>query len=152
MGLINRIKWIKNVKRNEGSDWAYMDAIDRDSFVLAFAPEHAAGAEKPAQGDVIVLFQTVNDSDNWPGGTYLTHLVLVDSLEAEDTGRDNYPRGRKVIVLGRTSPSTSLKSREIKMSFEHVNTGQLCAFDLFNKSDSPDENRRRMIELFMPHF
>jgi hypothetical protein len=152
MGLLQRIRWIKNIKRNEGADWAYMEDFESDSFDLAFAPEHAAGAAKPEQGDVIVLFQTVNDSDSWAGGTYLTHLVLVDSAEANDTRRANYPHGRGVIVLARTSPATSLKSRKIHMSFEDVNSGQLCDFNLFNKGNNPDDNRRRIIELFTPYF
>lgn len=152
MGLLQRIKWIKNVKRNEGADWAYMETIESDSFVLAFAPEHASGAEKPEQGDVIVLFQTVNDSANWPRGTYLTHLVLVNTPGAEDTAWVNYPRGRGVIVLARTSPATALKSNEIEMSFEHVNSGQLCNFDLFNKPVNPNENRKKIIQLLTPFF
>ena len=38
------------------------------------------------------------------------------------------------------------------MSFEHVNSGQLCDFDLFNKPVDPELNRRRIIDLFGPHF
>jgi hypothetical protein len=154
MGLLQRIKWIKNVKRNEGADWAYMEPYESDSLLLVFAPEHSAGADKASVGDVIVLFQTVNKTINWPGGTYLTHLVLVDSLEAQDTGRFDYPRGRRVLVLARTSPFWALRSVDIGMSFKNVNTGQLCDFNLFNKAININSNhsRIRIIELLAPYF
>jgi hypothetical protein len=152
MGLIKRIKWIKNVKRNNGSDWAYMEHAESENFNLAFSKSHAAGAAKPLKGDIIILFQTISNSDIAVPGTYLTHLVLVDTDEAIHTSRVGYPEERPVIVLARASPASALKSDEIKLSFEDVNTGQLCNFDLFNKAKNPEDNRRIVIDLFNPFF
>jgi hypothetical protein len=152
MGLIHRIKWIKNVKRNEGSDWAYMEESESENFNLAFSKSHKAGASKPSQGDVIVLFQSISDSNIAKPGTYLTHLVLVDSDKEVPINRVDYPVGRSVIVLARATPGNALKSDEIKLSFEDVNTGQLCRFNLFNKTKSREDNRRRIVDLFNPFF
>jgi hypothetical protein len=152
MGLINRIKWIKNVKRNGGADWAYMEDAESENFDLAFSKSHAAGAAKAAKGDVIVLFQTISNANIAVPGTYLTHLVLVDCDEVLPANRTAYPFQRSVIVLARIPLSKTLKSDQIKLSFEDVNTGQLCRFDLFNKTKSVEYNRRRMVELFNPFF
>lgn len=152
MGLIDRIKWIKNVKRDEGSGWAYMKDSESENFNLAFSKSHGAGASKPSKGDIIVLFQTISDSNIAIPGTYLTHLVLVDGDEALHTNRTAYPYERSIIVLARTPLSKTLKSDQIELSFEDVNTGQLCRFDLFNKTKSPEYNRRRIVDLFNPFF
>jgi hypothetical protein len=152
MPLIDMIRWIKNVKRQQGTGWAYMEDNDRENFSLDFGPSHAAGADKPALGDVIVIFQTITDDQVAPPGTYLTHLVIVNSELAHSTNRHDYPRGRHVIVLARTEPPHALKSTEIGISFEDVNTGQLCNFDLFNKNKTPNENRHTIIDLFQAHF
>jgi len=149
MSLVNRIKWIKNVKRNDGSDWAYMEDSEAENFNLAFSKSHGAGAAKPAKGDIIVLFQTITDSNIAIPSTYLTHFVLVDSDVQLPENRTAYPYERSVIVLAR---SQTLKSDEIELSFEDVNTGQLCRFDLFNKTKSPEYNRRRIVDLFNPFF
>lgn len=149
MGLIHRIKWIKNVKRNEGSDWAYMEESESENFNLAFSKSHGAGASKPLKGDIIVLFQTISDSNIAIPGTYLTHLVLVDADEDLVTTRSSYPYERSMTVLAR---SKTLKSDQIELSFEDVNTGQLCRFDLFNKAENPEYNRRRIVDLFNPFF
>jgi hypothetical protein len=152
MGLLNRIKWIKNVKRENGTGWAYMEDQEKEGFVLAFSPAHAGGASKPKKGDVIVIFQTRYDENTQTNGTYLTHLVIVDSKKTKPTDRDDYPTGRHVIVLARANPENSLKSTEINLSFEDVNTGQLCNFDRFNKTQTPADNRRAILDLFNPFF
>jgi hypothetical protein len=152
MGLIQRIKWIKNVKRNGGSGWAYMEDSESENFNLAFSKFHAAGAAKPLKGDVIVLFQTISNANIAVPGTYLTHLVLVDTDEAIHTNKVDYSEERSVIVLARASPSEALKSDEIKLIFEDVNTGQLCNFNLFNKAKSFESNKRIIIHLFNRFF
>jgi hypothetical protein len=152
MGLINRIKWIKNVKRNEGADWAYMEEFESENFNLAFSKSHTAGAAKPSKGDVIVLFQTISNANIAVPGTYLTHLVLVDSDKEVPINRVDYPVGRSVIVLAKSTPGNALKSDEINLSFKDVNTGQLCNFNLFNKANDSESNKRIIIDLFNGFF
>jgi hypothetical protein len=152
MGLYNHIKWIKNIKRDSGNDWAYYDAVDEDEFNLAFSSDHAYGAEKPDRGDIIVLFQTIENLTVGSPGTYLTHLVEVISDVPVSTGRINYPTGRWVRVLARAEPRTSLRSDQINMNFQHVSSGQLCDIIHFNKAQTTLENKRRIIELMTPYF
>lgn len=152
MALTDYIKWIKNIKRDSGNDWAYYDVNDHDEFDLAFSRSHAYGAEKPTRGDIIVLFQTIEKEIIAPKGTYLTHLVEVISDTTILTGRPTYPVGRKVRVLARVESKTLLKSNLINMNFQNVNSGQLCEFIHFNREHTPIENKRRIIELMAPYF
>lgn len=152
MALYNYLRWIKNVKRDNGNDWAYYADADNSEFPLAFGPDHAGGAVKPELGDLIVLFQTITNEKIASPSTYLTHLVEVMTGESVSTGQADYPIGRLVRVLARVEPATQLKSNVIRLSFQHVNSGQLCDIKYFNPSETELTNKQRLIELFLPYF
>lgn len=152
MSFYNYIRWIKNVKRENGNDWAYYASTENSQFLLAFSPDHAAGARKPEQGDFIILFQTIENESIAKAGTYLTHIVEVSSDSPEPTNQPHYPIGRLVRVIARVNPATVLKSSVINMNFQHVSSGQLCKIEHFNPSESCDINKRRLIKLLFPYF
>lgn len=97
-----------------------------------------------------MLFQTIADASIVSPGTYLTHLVMITSPNAIPTMRINYPIARKVLVLSNSfGREGNFRSDVIDMSFNDVNSGQLCTIAAFNRSCGLEENKNRLLQLFM---
>lgn len=70
------IRWLKNVKRNQGEGWAYDDVTCDKPFLLNWPTSKKNSAATPKIGDIILLFQKpnkINGKKNYK--VQLTHLV-----------------------------------------------------------------------------
>ena len=106
------IKWIKNVKRKDGIEWAYQDVSYDKSFLLNWPTYHKRSALTPEVGDIIVLFQKptwINDKRNKT--VYFTHLVTPISNElVEDLNSPAHKWARKVKLIVKADPIESIPS------------------------------------------
>ncbi|MEO9533663.1 MAG: HNH endonuclease [Crocinitomicaceae bacterium] len=134
--------WVRNVKRDHGSDWAYMEDELNDSFILHWSKRYTDEKEalKPGVGEVILLFQTPNDE----GYTQLTHLVTPvsnDFIDCSDTNPD-FPWGREVAVIAKVTGGINPKPHNL--NFKPVN--QTHSYEITNiTSDLPASQMKSLI-------
>ncbi|MCW3084227.1 MAG: hypothetical protein JWP12_1593 [Bacteroidetes bacterium] len=123
------IKWVKNVKRDNGNSWAYENQEVGSIFPLNWSEHYGINVSLPRVDDIILLFQTVNSNLGIQKGTYLTHLVTpVDNDVYIDENATNYPNTRLVRVLGKESPG--ILSSRINLNFSKVSRGLCFKVDL----------------------
>lgn len=109
MFQIEDIRCIKNVKRDGGEAWAYMEYSVGDVFDLRFPNNPVwfpGNYSRPSLGQLMVLFQTITNPQVGLPATYITHLVTpVDEFASQDDD-PIYPYKRLVCGRqGRTSIS-----------------------------------------------
>lgn len=123
--------WTKNVKRDKGHAWAYMEFKEGDAFYLNFSKKFKASAYKAKPGQAILLFQTINKQiGNISKGTYLTHIVTpIDEIITEEAN-SNHPFKRMVGVLSHCHTPIN---KPISYNFHKPNRGALCSIDLIEK-------------------
>src|SRR3954468_8915676 len=97
------ITWLKNIKREGGTAWAYMEFDKGDPFELHFPEHFGSNAERPQLGDVILIFQTVNKGLAKRAGTYLTHLVTPLDTKVKPQ-ISTHPFSRQVAVVAKADP------------------------------------------------
>ncbi len=93
----DRIRWVKNIKRDKGRGFAYDGLTPGDVFPLHWPRRFGGTAAKPQRGDLIVLFQNYLNN-----GILLTHLVeVVDDAPFEDytNPSSNYLTARRVKLI-----------------------------------------------------
>lgn len=122
--------WVKNIKYENGSRWAYMDDEHKDEFSLEFSKKWQSGADKPKVGDVILLFQTTDIKQY--KGTYLTHLVTPIYETGETTKNDAFPRSRRVKVIARAGLPNPIKMPN-ELIFFKPNRGQVLDLQLIER-------------------
>src|SRR5687768_2815565 len=95
--------WTKNVTRNKGRDWAYVQYNEGESFFLNWSAQWKGNVLKAKPGQVILLFQTVKlFNDRSRNGTYVTHLVTpLDNVLRHDPTNGTHPYGRFVGVISK---------------------------------------------------
>ena len=102
--------WVKNVKRDNGEGWAYLNLPEGESFLLNWPTSKPGSAEVPNIGDVILLFQKpnkINGKKNYD--VHLTHLVSPISDELIiDPNSPSHKWAREVIPLATTNPIESI--------------------------------------------
>jgi 5-methylcytosine-specific restriction endonuclease McrA len=125
--------WVKNVKRDEGRAWAYLEHGIGEIFDLNWPRGRAnmgyTNAKKAEANELILIFQTIDANvGGYPKGTYLTHIVTPINKERVHELEDNHrhPFIRKVIVVGR--PLTPIPKPE-NLSFYVPNRGWTCTID-----------------------
>lgn len=123
------IQWVRNVKRSSGEDWAYFDVSDEEmmlhwSSAYKNQPTHAM---KPLLGDIVVLFQKINETNQ----IYFTHLLTPVDLVEHDCIAINHKHrwGRKMKVLARTKEILKPASFDLTP----VNQGHTYDVQLMNK-------------------
>lgn len=110
------IKWVRNVKREQGTAWAYSEI--ENEFLLHWSSvyKNEKEAAKPKPGELILLIQRPNKIIN---GTFLTHLVSpVDNYvhDVIDTN-PNHRWARKVMVIAKPeSLNAILKPTSLNLS------------------------------------
>jgi ribosomal protein L44E len=144
------IKWIKNVKRDGGRQWAYTEYGVGDSFLLNWSKHYGANASGPQPGEIVVIFQTIQDGLGLPKGTYLTHLVTPLDTDFKDS-LGSHPLTRLVGVVGKATPPISTGLNEFNLS--KVSRGMCYRIHLVGRrlgtsGFSTDEKQRRIWELF----
>ncbi|HLA54884.1 MAG TPA: HNH endonuclease [Flavobacterium sp.] len=124
------LKWIKSVTREKGTSWAYMKYQLGDTFNLNFSknPKWFPTNYKNAKpGDLLVLFQTLQATKDFAGGTFVTHLVTpLDNDFGKDSSNPNHPHTRLVGVVGIPKENSSLDKN---WSLFKANRGQICYVD-----------------------
>lgn len=121
------IRWIKNVKRNGGKDWAYMEHKLGDTFPLHFSKNpkwYPTNYSKAKQGEIIAIFQTLLKTEDYKGGWYVTHLVSPVDENIVRINNENHPYTRMVALIATSSKPILIDSEE--WSFFKCNRGQIC--------------------------
>ncbi|MDB5133779.1 MAG: hypothetical protein JWP37_382 [Mucilaginibacter sp.] len=142
------LNWVKNVKREQGNGWAYMDAIVGGSFFLNWPKRKKGNVLKAICGELILIFQTINKGLEYPKGTYLTHIVtpLDNKIEVRDS---THPFCRLVGVI-----AMAYIPKPIELNFFKPNRGACCNINLIERTNklpiSELELKRKIWNLFNP--
>ncbi len=125
--------WTKNVTRQKGAYWAYMEYEIGEEFSLNWAKGRAnlgrTDIEKSQVNQLILLVQTVKNIEGIKSGTYLTHIVTpIDNMVYTESTPDHpHPYYKKVITVAKpTVPIPKPKH----LDFLRPNRGWLCDIDL----------------------
>ena len=132
----NDIKWIKSVTRNKGKNWAYLDLNVGDTFPLNFSKNpkwYPTNYEKPDSKEIIALFQSVKNIENYKDGWYVTHLVTPIEKKVIKENDGSHPYTRLMAVVAVNSKPFPVNS-EI-WSFYKCNRGQICDIETIEKRD-----------------
>lgn len=114
--LMRDIKWVKNIRRTDGG-WAY----EHDMKLLHWSDARKWSAETPISGDLMLLFQRVNDI------VYLTHIVeFIDDNVVLDSTNPGYKWARKIKVVAQADPINNIPNENF--NFGHVNMGHAISF------------------------
>ncbi len=122
--------WIKNVRREGGNGWAYMDVEVGDIFYLNWARGRAnmgkTSALKPNVNELILLFQTIKNKAIASPNTYLTHIVTPINDDLIDDG-SSHPYKRQMVVVAKDSNPIP---KPTQLNFQQPNRGWTCDIDL----------------------
>ncbi len=104
------IRWLKNVKRNQGDGWAYDDVNCESTFLLHWPTKHRNSAATPKVGDLILLFQTPNVINGRRNRVvHMTHLVSpISEPILEDIESPNHRWCREVKLVAKANPVESI--------------------------------------------
>lgn len=119
------LKWVKNVKRQEGNAWAYANYNVSDFFDLNWSASMRGNVSKAAINDLILIFQTLKS----PKGTFLTHIVtpITDTVNT-DKKNTKHPYTRTVCVIGKADPIDSIP-KPSDLDFRQPNRGAVCRIE-----------------------
>lgn len=127
----NDLVWTKNVKREGGNAWAYMEFHVGDVFYLNWPRGRAnmgkTDAGKAKVNELILLFQTVNKNSGSKKGTYLTHIVTPIEQRVTTDEDSSHPFKRLVTVIGKANDP--IPKPQI-FDFREPNRGWACNLDL----------------------
>ena len=132
------IKWVKNVKREDGNNWAYEDQEVKTVFELNWSEHFGKNVSRPNSGDIILLFQTIKSGLGHPKGTYLTHLVTPIDEEVYLDKTSTHPNIRLVRVIA----NQLISSRGNNFNLSKVSIG-IC-YDIAlvgSKKRTPKRNK-----------
>lgn len=125
--MIERIKWIKNVKRDGGQNWAYLADDLPQIFPLHWPNKKGmdTDAKKAQLDDIIVVFQTYKRT------TYFTHLVsVVGQVQYDSLSNPKYPYYRNVSQIATISILDAIPKNQTlfkNISLTPVSNGNLCS-------------------------
>ncbi|MDM1296525.1 HNH endonuclease [Sphingobacterium sp. N143] len=148
------IIWVKNVKRDKGSAWAYYEE-DRDNvFYLNFSKTQVKGASLVRPGEVILLFQKVDKISGVERKTYLTHLVtpLDEEIRFNSKIEHDFKWERKVAIIARASLDNKIYSTPSNLNFYKPNRGKVCSVALLNDSKPINQIQNEIWSLFKDQF
>jgi hypothetical protein len=144
------IKWVKNIKRDDGTAWAYMEDEYRNEFLLNFSDTQLPNASAVREGEIILLFQRVDHMANVPVATYLTHLVTpLDDMVTKIGNNVDFPFVRSVGVIARAQ---NVRSTPRILSFHKPNWGKVCPITLLNERLTEGQIQETVWNLFEGHF
>lgn len=125
--------WVKNVKRDQGQAWAYMEHQVGDVIDLHFPNNdkwYPTNYERPKIGECILIFQTVNAYAN-KEVTFLTHIVtpVTDYVEVDLNAVRKFRR--KVCVVAKSENGIT---KPLDWSFFKANRGQICSLTTLERN------------------
>lgn len=128
--------WIKNVKRREGKEWAYMEYDTGDTFLLNWSSKAKWGktnAQEPKPNQLILLFQKI-DRPEVQKEIYLTHIVTpLDNVLMVDSNSPTHEYARLVGVVAKPE---NLVPKPNTFDFYKPNRGACCSIDLIESNQS----------------
>ncbi len=149
----SQIKWVKNVKRNKGTAWAYMEPELSQEFQLNFSESQKKRARNLREGEIILLFQKVDNVKGVMPVTYLTHLVTpLDDVLFFNHSNKSHGYERRVAVIARAHPNTAIKTNPRILNFFKPNWGKVCPIELLHDGWSQDKIAQTIWSLFASHF
>lgn len=145
--------WTKNVKRDSGNDWAYMEYNLGDVFFLNWPRGRAdmgkTDAGKVKINELILLFQSVNKSTGYPKGTYLTHIVTpIDQVVYVDE-HGLHPFKRLVSVVAKCEEPIP---KPHFLNFQEPNRGWACSLNTIKPLRSKELTLSEKQEIFWELF
>lgn len=147
------IKWVKNVKRDDGTAWAYFDAYMENEFPLNFSEAQKIGNNHLHPGEIILLFQRVDKIIGVKKKTYLTHLVTpLDNNVFYNPDNPDFPYERRVAVIARANPLDSIFTTPATLNFYKPQWGKLCGIEMLNDTQQNEEIQQTIWALFQRHF
>lgn len=133
------IKWIKSVTKDKGKEWAYLDVKVGDTFSLNFSKNpkwYPTNYLKAKPKEIIALFQTLEATDEFLGGWYITHLVTPIDEEITVEDNESHPYVRLVSVVA-VNTNPTLIDANIWSLFK-CNRGQICNIRTIEKRGLED--------------
>ncbi|WP_293742057.1 HNH endonuclease [uncultured Pedobacter sp.] len=120
--------WTKNVTRDSGNDWAYMEYHIGDVFDLNFSKAMGTSNPKlPLKNQLILLVQGVKSASSAKKTTYLTHIVApVDDQLTFDTEGSHSIKRLVTVIARNASPLVKPET----LDFKRPNRGKVCGLDL----------------------
>ncbi|MBA7513012.1 hypothetical protein ES705_05021 [subsurface metagenome] len=125
------LRWVKNVKRDQGSDWAYQEYEIGDFFWLNWSSQFKGSVLKADVGELILIFQTLND----PKGTFLTHLVTPKDKVLKYDSNSRHPHIRRVCIVAKADPIDSTPKLP-ELDFKRPNRGATCRIQTIISMDT----------------
>jgi len=142
------ILWIKNITNNIDGQ-AYLDTVN-DNFVVHFPTKHKSNVLSPHVGEIILLYQNINNIK------YFTHLVTpIDNILVDDNLRLNYRYGRNVKIIAKTNLGTAIQVSQTlwdRLNFSGFSQGNACQIDHISKIGNANELRLDIWQRFVPYF
>jgi len=119
------IMWVKNVKRNDGLEWAYHDKSCGETFLLNWPSAWPGTANTPQVGDIILLFQKPNVINGVTNhSVHLTHLVSpISNKVYEDNLHSEHRWCREVQLIAIAAPINAIPNPGY-LNFFKPNRGQ----------------------------
>ncbi|WP_419211116.1 HNH endonuclease [Maribacter sp. X9] len=142
------IKWVRNVKRDKGKEWAYFDD-DSEEMILNWSSnfkKRPTPAMLPEVGDIIVVYQKINITNE----VHFTHLVTpIDNIERDCIKTNPSHRwGRKVKILSKTKQL--FKPEEFNLT--SVNQGHTYRISSIDDNAELESIQKIIWNLFKPYF
>ncbi|WP_113653182.1 HNH endonuclease [Pedobacter namyangjuensis] len=147
--------WVKNVKRENGTGWAYYEENTDQRFNLNFSRTQTKQANLVKPGEIILLFQKVDKIPGIAPRTYLTHLVTpVDYSKAVENPflQHDYRWEREVAVVAKASLDDMIFTHAKNLSFFKPNWGKVCSISLLSETKSIEEIQNEVWGLFEGQF
>jgi ABC-type cobalamin/Fe3+-siderophores transport system ATPase subunit len=125
-----KLKWVKNIKRDNGKEWAYFDEFENDEFILHWSDTIKASASKPQEGDLMALFQNYKNQ-----GIRITHIIefLSNDVIIDLENHEKYQYGRKVKILYITK--NLIHHTHFNFNFKSVAYGHACNLKYLSVSE-----------------
>lgn len=127
------LKWLKNVTKDGGKDWAYMEFGNGDVFNLNWPKRFKRNAANPKIGDLIMIFQTIKKGLGHPPGTYFTHLVTPLEIAVREQS-SSHPYYRKVGVIAKAEPLIAMSN--LAFTIFKANRGACLSIDLIDSREN----------------
>jgi Predicted restriction endonuclease len=147
------ILFAKNVKREGGIDWAFFEDKMDNEFQLTFSKDQIKGAKDLRPGQIVLLFQKVDRVPGVLARTYLTHLVtpLDFDLTINPNASHKFKWERRVMVVARAEPRTSIFTVPSDLSFRTPNRGKVVRILYLNELKTVEEIQTQIWKMFGPH-
>lgn len=147
--------WVKNVKRDNGTDWAYYEDYTDQRFKLNFSRTQIKQANLVKPGELILLFQKVDKVPGITPRTFLTHLVTpIDYSEAIENTLlpHDFKWEREVAVIAKASLDNKIYTHANNLNFFKPNWGKVCSISLLSETKSVREIQDEVWRLFRGQF